>query len=258
MSLSGKTIVITRDLKQAKSFVDMLKNFGANVLLFPTIKITGPDDPDLVRANLLDISAFEWVVFTSTNAVRYFFKFKNKEKRDIQKIKIACVGKKTAEALEIFNFTPTLIPEISTNYDLLETLLRQDVRGKRVLLPVSNIAGKDLQVGLEAHGALVERIEVYNNIPFRNSQMEVIYQKVDDNLIDCITFFSPSAINTFADLMGEEGINLINTRKIPIAVIGPTTALAARELNLKPTIQPPQSDEQSFVEEIKRYFGVME
>jgi uroporphyrinogen-III synthase len=258
MSLSGKTIVITRDLNQAIPFIERLKNLGAEILLFPTIKISGPDDPDLIRTNLADISTFEWIIFTSTNAVRFFFKFKSKEHRDIQKIKIACIGKKTTEALERYNLTPVLIPNIYTSRDLLKAILKYDIRGKRVLLPASNIAGKDLQAGIEAHGAFVERIEVYKNVPFRNSQKEMIYQKLNDNMIDCITFFSPSAINTFADLMGEKGVTLINTRKIPIAVIGSTTAHAAREKNLQPTIQPSQSDEEGFVEELERYFGVVE
>ena len=258
MSLSGKTIVITRDLNQAKPFVKRLNNLGAKVLLFPTIKITGPDDPDLIRTNLKDISTFEWIIFTSTNAVLYFFKFKNKEQKDIREIKIACIGKKTTEALAKYKLTPTLVPNIHTSRDLLEAILKHDSRGKRVLLPVSNLAGKDLQAGLEAHGVLVERTEVYNNVPFRNSQKDLIVQKIDNNIIDCITFFSPSAINTFADLIGEEGIILIHARKIPIAVIGSTTAQAAREKNLQPTIQPSQSDEQSFVDELERYFGVME
>ena len=255
MSLSGKTIVITRDLNQAKPFIEKLKNLGAVVLLFPTIKITGPDDPDLIRTNLVDISTFEWIIFTSTNAVRFFFKFKSKEHRDVQKIKIACIGKKTTEALETYNIKPMLIPNIFTSHDLLKAILKYDVRGKHVLLPASNMAGKDLQVGLEAHGAFVERIEVYQNVPFRNSQKEMIYQKLDDNMIDCITFFSPSAINTFTDLMGEKGVTLINIRKIPIAVIGSTTAQAAREKNLQPTIQPSQSDDQNFVQELMKYFN---
>jgi uroporphyrinogen-III synthase len=49
----------------------------------------------------------------------------------------------------------------------------------------------------------------------------------------------------------------MNTRKIPIAVIGPTTAKAARERNLNPEIMPAKSDENSFIEELKRYFGEM-
>ena len=83
---------------------------------------------------------------------------------------------------------------------------------------------------------------------------------IDDVLNLILSDYGEKARRAFYTKDGKSNkfIVFINNRKIPIAVIGPTTALAARELNLKPTIQPPQSDEQSFVEEIKRYFGVME
>jgi uroporphyrinogen-III synthase len=258
MSLSGKTIVITRDLNQAKSFVERLKNLGAKVLLFPIIKITGPDDPDLIRTYLTDISTFEWIIFTSANAVRYFFKFKNNGRNDMHKIKIACVGKKTAEVLKAYNLTSLLIPSTFTSEELLKAILKYDVRRKRILLPVSNLAGNELQEGLQTHGAFVERIEVYKNILHRNSQKEMIFQKIENKSVDCLTFYSPSAINSFADLIGEKGITLINTRKIPIAVIGSTTAKAARGKNLNPEIMPAKSDEDTFVEELERFFEVRE
>jgi uroporphyrinogen-III synthase len=254
-SLSGKTILITRDMNQAKPMVDRLKNLGAVVLIFPTIKISPPDNPDLIRGYLADISVFEWIVFTSSNAVRYFDKFKNREQKNLKNIKIACVGKKTTEALEELNLTPVVVPNVQTSRGLLEAILNHDIKGQRILLPVSNLASKDIQEGLQAHGAHVERIEVYKNVPFPNHNRELIYKKIDNNIIDCITFYSPSAINSFANLMGEKGISLINTRKIPIAVIGSTTALAARDQNLHPTIQPIQSDDQNFVQGLIEYFN---
>jgi uroporphyrinogen-III synthase len=258
MAISGKTIVITRDINQAKSFAEQLKNLGATILFFPTIRITPPDDPGNIRKTLANLSVFEWIIFTSSNSVRYFFKFINEKQSSLQKIKIACVGNKTTEALEGFHITPTIIPNIYTSHELLDAILKYDVKGKRILLPVSNLAKNEIQEGLQSNGALVERIVIYKNIPITNAKKELIFEKIDNHRIDCITFFSPSAINTFTDLMGEKGINLINSKKIPIAVIGSTTSLAAQEKDLVPTIQPSQSNEQSFVEELERYFGVME
>jgi len=257
MPISGKTIVITRDVKQAKPFAEQLKNLGANVLLFPTIKISPPDDPDQIRKTLTDLSAFEWIIFTSSNAVRYFFKFINEKQSTLLKIKIACVGNKTSKALEGFDIAPTVIPDIYTSHELLDAILKHNIKGKRILLPVSNLAGNELQEGLQTHGALVERLVIYKNVPITNSKKELIFEKIDKHEIDCITFFSPSAIIIFTDLMGEKGISLINTRKIKIAVIGSTTELAARENNLNPEIIPDRSDERSFVDELVRYFDVM-
>ena len=257
MSISGKTIVITRDLYQAKPFVKRLKNLGASVLLFPMIKITGPDHPDFVRTYFADLSNFDWIIFTSANAVRYFFKFKTNNRKDMHKIKIACIGKKTAQVFQSYNLRSLLIPGTFTSEELLRAILKYDIRRKRILLPVSNLAGNELQEGLQRHGASVERIEVYKTIGHKNSQKEMIVQRIENKSVDCITFYSPSAINSFADLVGEQGIALMNTRKIPIAVIGPTTAKAARGKNINPGIMPAKSDEDSFIEELERYFEVM-
>ena len=99
---------------------------------------------------------------------------------------------------------------------------------------------------------------IYRNEPYENSQTDIFVGKVDKNEIDCILFFSPSAINTFADLIRDKGISLINVKKIPIAVIGTTTARAVRENGLQPAIMPLVSDEESFVEELIKYFSGME
>jgi len=255
MSLTGKTIVITRDVNQAKPLVQRLENLGATILLFPTIKITVPDNLDRIQKILEDLSVFEWIIFTSINTVRYFFKIINVKPGNLQKIKIACVGKKTAETLAEYNLTTTVIPDIYTSHDLLKALLKYGVKGKHILLPASNLAGRELEEGLKAQGAQVERIEVYKNVPFENPQNDLIFEKIDKNEIDCLTFFSPSAMKSFAHLMGEKGISLINFRNIPIAVIGSTTARAARENGLQPAIMPLMSGEESFVEELEKYFG---
>jgi len=254
MSLAGKTIVITRDVNQAKPFAQMLENLGARIVMFPTIKISPPDKTDQIRKRLRDLNDFEWIIFTSSNAVRYFFKYIHANKSTVQKIKIASVGKKTTEVLEEFHLTPAILPNIYTSQALLDAIIKHDIKGKLILLPVSNLAGKELQEGLLTHGAFVERVEIYKNIPNEYSKRELLIEKIDKCRIDCITFFSPSAINRFADLMGDKGIALINANKISIAVIGSSTLLAARKKNLEPTIQPLHSDEQSFAEEIDKYF----
>jgi len=254
MSINGKTIVITRDPNQAKTFAKMIEEAGAHVYLFPIIKITGPDDPDLVRKNLKDLKIFNWIVFTSANAVRYFFKFIAKDRSDVIKLKIACVGKKTAEELKTFNLEPFVIPQSFNSQDLLAEILKHDLKGERILLPVSNLSGSELQEGLQAQGAAIERIEIYKNEPIQTFKRKDIIQKIENNSIDCITFFSPSAINAFIDLINKKGISLIQKRKIPIAVIGKTTAQAARDRDLYPDIMPAKSDEESFVKELERYF----
>lgn len=255
MPLTGKTIVITRDVKQAEPFSSQLKRLGTNVILFPTIKIVGPDEPEKIRAGLEDISHYSWIVFTSANAVSYFFKFVFRNEVDFKRINIACVGKKTAEVLGDFNLSPTLIPNKFSAQDIFEAMRKYDIKGKHILIPVSNLAAHEIENELQALGAIVKRVELYQTKTYKNPDTEMLHQKISDNLIDCVTFFSPSALNAFIQLMGEEVINEINSNQIAIAVIGSTTAKAAEEVKLKLIIQPMQSDSESFLQALKEYYS---
>lgn len=256
MSLTSKTILITRIRNQAKGLVEMLENLGYNVLNIPTIQITDPDDPAHIQKLLKDTSSFEWIIFTSANAVRYFFKFCSGNDQEFRNLKIACIGNKTAEVLESFSIEPQLIPGTFSNQGLLNDIQKYEIRGKHILLPVSNIAGDELHTGLEALGAHVKRIEVYKNEPYKDSQWDTVYEKLENNIINCIAFYSPSALYAFTALIGDKGIAMINDKKIAIAVIGSSTARAAREKQLHPQIMPLQSDDKHFVEALEGYLGL--
>jgi len=255
MPLTDKTIIVTRDVKQAVPFVSQLKNLGANAILFPTIEITGPEEPEKIRAELTDISKYDWIIFTSANAVSYFFKFVDLDRIDMKRKNIACVGKKTAEVLGNFNLSPTLVPEKHSAQDLVEAMRKYDISGKYILIPVSNLAAHEIENELQSLGSIVKRVEVYQTKTYQNPDKEMLYQKISDGLIDCVTFFSPSALNAFIELTGEEVVNEINSRQIDIAVIGSTTARAAEEAKLKPSIQPEQSDSESFLQALKEHYS---
>jgi uroporphyrinogen-III synthase len=255
MPLTGKTIIVTRDLKQAEPFASQLKDLGANVILFPTIETARPDEPEKVRDQLADISNYNWIIFTSANSVSYLFEFIGVSLADFKAINIACVGKKTAEVLASFNLSPTLVPQKYSAQDIVEAMRKYDIKGKHILIPVSNLAAHEIENELQALGAITKRVELYQTKTYQNPDARRIHEKISDGSIDCITFFSPSALNAFIQLMGDELVNEINFNQIAIAVIGSTTAKAADEVNLKPAIQPAQSDSESFLQALKEYYS---
>ena len=109
MSLIGKTIVVTRDASQAKPFVKLLNDEQANVFLFPTIQLTDPDNIQNIRNTAKNVSSYDWIIFTSAIAVRFFLKYFNPT--NLKNVKIACVGKKTDEELNLYNLKAELIPK---------------------------------------------------------------------------------------------------------------------------------------------------
>ncbi len=254
MSLKGKTIVVTRDENQAKPFINLLKENQADVFLFPTIKLTDADNSEAIKKVTASISDFDWLIFTSAIAIRFFMKFANSA--DIKNLNIAFVGKKTAAELSIHNLTADLIPSKFTSKNLLHEMKKQDLKNKKIFIPCSSLSNNDLKEGLENEGAEVEQMVVYKNEPYENPDKTELQKKIDNNEIDCLTFFSPSAVNSFVQIIGEKIITLIKNQNIPIAVIGSTTEKAVINHGLNPNIKPDESDNQSMIEALIKYFSV--
>jgi len=253
MSLSGKTIVVTRDASQAKPFVKLLKEQNAVVFLFPTIKLTDADNIEVIQKVANRISDFDWIIFTSGIAIRFFMKYTNSA--DLTNLKIACVGKKTAAELSTHNLTADLIPSKFTSENLLHEMKELDLKNKKIFIPCSSLSNNDLKTGLENEGAIVEQVVVYKNKPFENPDKIKLQKKIENNEIDCITFFSPSAVNSFIQILGQKTVEKIGNQKIPIAVIGSTTNKSVINHGLNPNIKPVESDNQSMVEVLNEYFS---
>jgi len=94
---------------------DRLAVHGATAEEVPTIAVEPPRSPtQMERAvkGLVD-GRYQWVVFTSTNAVRAVWeKFAEfgLDARAFSGVKIACVGTATADKVREFGITPDLVP----------------------------------------------------------------------------------------------------------------------------------------------------
>src|SRR5580700_3787517 len=71
-ALAGKRIVITRAPEQAGELVSALESLGAQVFLLPTVRFAPPESPAELDAALERLTEFDWILFTSQNAVRFF------------------------------------------------------------------------------------------------------------------------------------------------------------------------------------------
>jgi len=252
MSLKGKTIVVTRDASQARPFESLLNEKLANVFLFPTIQLTDPDNIQNIHETANNVSNYDWIIFTSAIAVRFFLKFTNPN--NLKHVQIACVGKKTDTELNQYNLKADLIPNEFTSKSLLSEMQKLDLKNKQILIPCSSLSNDDLKNGFEKQGAIVNKLIVYVNSIFENPNKENLKEKIEKKLIDCITFFSPSAVNSFVQLIGNETVEQIKLQNIPIAVIGSTTEVAVKDYQLNPTIKPSISDNKNMVDALMDYF----
>ena len=134
--LFGKRILVTRARAQASESADLLEANGAEVIQFPTIKIQPLEGVDIPFPN-----EYDWVIFTSVNAVEIFYEHLQENGRDTRAFgasKICAVGPKTVEALHSIGIHPDFIPSHSRGSVIAAEI--EGIRDKRVLLPRAKIA----------------------------------------------------------------------------------------------------------------------
>ena len=261
--LFSKRVVVTRTRDQASELVTLLENYGAECLEFPTISLEPVSSYEILDRALAEIETYDWLLFTSINAVDYFFNrlFElGKDVRDIKGPKIAAVGRVTAEALSGRGIRADLLPEEFTGDGLAETLVNTGVNGLRILIPRALKARETLPETLGKSGAEVTVAPVYQNVlPASTSGgqlKEELLAALQEKNIDMVTFTSSSTVKNFVALLDistpEEMQALMSG--IAVATIGPITAKTAEQLGLHVDVQPAEYTIPDLVDSIVLYF----
>ena len=252
--LKNITIVITRDDHQAGRFTHLLQREGARIFSFPVLKISEPENWNETDEVLQHLHDFEWIIFSSKNSVDYFIQRIHYHKLDIRNKKIAVVGEKTASALKACHLEPTIQPVDFSASGLLKIMRNEHLRQAQILFPCSDIALSTIPGKLTEAGAIVKKLVVYRNVLNRLTDPEPFIKELYNKGIDCITFFSPSAVHNFVLLTGKENLKLVKQNNIAIAVIGKTTENSITENGLVAHISPGKSTSESMAEAIIHYY----
>ena len=235
--------------------VKSLETYGAECLVFPTIKISTPDDWTDCDAALQNINQYDWIIFSSANGVRYFWNRARELNSKAYKNKIAVVGKKTLRELESFGFKADLIPETFSAAGLIESFQNKNINGARILNPTSEIARDELKIGLEKLGAKINCVTVYKNECYLNSSVDLVLNAIKQNEIDAVLFFSPSAFNCFTQILGPKVCDNFKHKKGVVAAIGSTTAEAIKQGGFNVDIIPEKGLQEDMVKALVDYFG---
>jgi len=239
-ALYGWTVLVPRTKDQAGEMSEKLVGHGALPVEVPTIAVEPPRSPaQMERAvkGLVD-GRFQWVVFTSTNAVRAVWEKFNEfglDARAFSGVKIACVGQATADRVRAFGINPELVPsgEQSSLGLLDEFPPYDDVFDpvNRVLLPRADIATETLAEGLRERGWEIEDVTAYRTVraaPPPASTREMI----KTGGFDAVCFTSSSTVRNLVGIAGKPHARTI------VACIGPKTAETAAEFGLRVDVQP--------------------
>jgi uroporphyrinogen III methyltransferase/synthase len=217
--LFGRRIVVTRAREQASELVDALRALGAETVELPVIDIADPvDGGAALRDAAARVHEYDWVVFTSANAVSRFVPLL-RDARAFGAARIAAIGPGTADALRGHTLEPDLVPERFVAESLLDAF---PAGPGWVLLPRAAVARDVLPDGLAAGGWDVDVVEAYRTVV--GTPDAGALERVAD--ADAVTFTSSSTVTNFVEVAGVERVPKV------VACIGPVTADTARAVGI--------------------------
>ena len=257
--LFGKRILVTRPKDQSMELIERLEAMGADAIEAPMIRILPPDDYAPLDDACARAGRFDWIIFSSANAVDAFMErllAGPADARALGGVKLCGVGPATAESLADYGLKVDLTPTEYRAEAVLRALAdRGGVRGLKILLPHADIGRELLATELAKQGAAVEEVIAYRTIAVeadREGEPD-IYRMLLERSIDVVTFTSASAVRNFVRILGAEpAADLLGSTVV--ACIGPLTAEAAAQSNIRTSIQPANYTIPALVDAIAKYF----
>ncbi|MEZ5210348.1 bifunctional uroporphyrinogen-III C-methyltransferase/uroporphyrinogen-III synthase [Gordonia sp. (in: high G+C Gram-positive bacteria)] len=239
-ALYGWTVLVPRTKDQAADMSERLIGHGAIPREVPTIAVEPPRSPaQMERAvkGLVD-GRYQWIVFTSTNAVRAVWeKFAEfgLDARAFSGVKIACVGEATAAKVRSFGVEPELLPTgEQSSLGLLEVFPPYDEifdPVDRILLPRADIATETLSEGLRERGWEIDDVTAYRTVRAAPPPAET-REMIKTGGFDAVCFTSSSTVRNLVGIAGKPHARTI------VACIGPKTAETAIEFGLRVDVRP--------------------
>ena len=240
-ALYGWTVLVPRTKDQAGEMSDRLVSHGALPIEVPTIAVEPPRSPaQMERAvkGLVD-GRFQWVVFTSTNAVRAVWEKFNEFGLDARAFsgvqdRLRRSGHRRpgarvrnqprTGARRVSSRSLGLLDEFPPYDDIFDPV-------NRVLLPRADIATETLAEGLRERGWEIEDVTAYRTVraappPAQTREM------IKTGGFDAVCFTSSSTVRNLVGIAGKPHARTI------VACIGPKTAETAAEFGLRVDVQP--------------------
>jgi uroporphyrinogen III methyltransferase/synthase len=248
--LFGWRVLVPRTKDQAGALSARLRSYGAVPEEVPTISVEPPRNPQQMDKAIRGLveGRYEWVAFTSVNAVkavREKFDEYGLDARAFSGLKIAAVGEKTAAAMEAWGLRADLVPSGEQSAqglledwppydDLLDPI-------NRVFLPRADIATETLVAGLLELGWEVDDVTAYRTVRAAPPPAPV-REAIKSGKFDAVVFTSSSTVRNLVGIAGKPHASTV------IAVIGPATAKTAEEHGLRVDVLAPSPSVEALVD----------
>ena len=259
--LAGRNILITRASEQTESLIRELEARGAKPVLQPMISFHPPNDFAPLDQALRDLRKFDWLLFTSANAVRALMERSRSLGVDVMNsftaLRIAAVGPVTAEVAHRAGLPVSHVAVKHQGLALAEEFAAEFAR-KRILLPRSNLASAQLPDALRRLGAQVTEVIAYRTFaaePDGEGQTQFLSGR-----LEAILFFSPSAVRNFLNWDEGKGGQVLRSisdlsRKTAVVAVGPVTASALRDAGLRNIVQASNTTVPAVIEALETFFA---
>jgi uroporphyrinogen-III synthase len=238
--LAGRRILVTRASHQAGKLSEGLRAAGAEPVEVPVLEIRPPASFDPLDATLRNLNSYNWLIFTSANAVHVLIERAAAcgivfEESPLQ---VAAVGKATAEAARQAGFTVALTPKEYVAESLIESLadLASD---QRILVTRAAIARDLIPDELRAAGAIVDVVDAYQNAIPQDAPAKL--RAALASRIDAATFTSSSSVTHLAEVAQTAKI-AFPFAGVKAISIGPITTATLRELGWPPAAEADPHD----------------
>ncbi|HEV2372414.1 MAG TPA: uroporphyrinogen-III synthase [Streptosporangiaceae bacterium] len=248
--LFGWRVLVPRTKEQAASVCERLRSYGAVPEVVPTIAVEPPRTPQQMERAVTGLvtGRFQWIAFTSANAVRAIREKVEEyglDARAFAGVKVAAVGEQTAAALLEFGIKPDLVPDSDQSSEGLAAVWPpyDDVLDplNRVLLPRADIATETLLARLAELGWEAEDVTAYRTVRAAPPPAP-IREAIKTGGFDAVLFTSSSTVRNLIGIAGKPHAVTV------VAVIGPQTAHTAAEYGLRVDVTAPSPSAAALVD----------
>ncbi|MGM0395837.1 MAG: uroporphyrinogen-III C-methyltransferase [Bacillota bacterium] len=210
--LAGMNICITRSSQQAKIMSEKLLDLGAEVLEINAIEIRSTESN--LEGYLDTLKDYNYIILTSVNGVRIFFKYLKEQGIDIRNIKgsFAAIGTATENELRENGIVPDIVSNEFVAEELFNSLRTKVNQGDKILIPRSRLGRRYIIDALEGIGCQVDEVHIYDIVKGEMRNVEHF------NSCNTVTFTSPSTVRNLIEMVGIKSI-----REKSCVAIGPIT-----------------------------------
>ena len=251
--LAGRRILVTRAAHQAGKLSDKLRAQGAEVVEIPAIEIVPPGSYAALDTALRQLSRYQWLILTSSNAVEAVWArcaALGIDREQFGHLKIAAVGSATARAIAELGLRVAVTPKEYVAESLVEAL-GERTRGQRVLLARAAVARDVIPDALRAGGATVDVVEAYRTVIPEASVTAIRTLFADPGQTpDAVTLTSSSTVTNLLALLQAAGVE--RPAALRAVSIGPLTSRTLREQGWEPAAEADPHDLEGLVAAVSR------